>query len=483
MKDNPEKLPYQLCKYRVANAAIIFPDGKEHEINGELDIPYLVMKKDFDNEQYPFLSMTCTVSNKLYRKMKQYNDRLRFRLNIRYALFDKGALAINATNVDEHQFICKTFYLYLDDNSPSNQDNVITEIEDHTQYGAYDEDVIDLNHATTVRFSLYDENAISIPKQLSKAVLHAVTPTDVITYLIQPIARFTKILMSPASNNKMYNQFILPPEQLDYQIDRVASEYNLHDNGTIFFFDYDRLYLTEKVNKCTAWEPREVQRIYIVSIPTTKNEVLSSGAYYDNEANEIYLTTKSQTIETTTMANEIQSGSGILVINKRTGTAESFVIDGGKIKAAPKFTGKDNESAISYDKTIVINTGEDTIKALKRRLNEKAIKWTVYLDATMVDALKPNREYQMVFADPDQAKKYNGTYRLVSIAAEFDVALADSKWRGVNTVATFLGYANSDNANVPELISAANSVVTGINSVSNLVNSTNNVISASSGRH
>jgi hypothetical protein len=143
------------------------------------------------------------------------------------------------------------------------------------------------------------------------------------------------------------------------------------------------------------------------------------------------------------MANEITSGSGIMVINKRTGTAESFIIEGNKIKAAPKFTGK-GEDSIKWDKTVVINTGEDTIKALKQRLNERALKWTVYLDVTMVDALKPNREYQMVFTDPEQAKKYNGTYRLVNLAAEFDVSLSDSKWRGVNTTATFLGYADAD---------------------------------------
>lgn len=432
------------CKYKVADAAIIFPNGKEYQINGNLDIPFIILKKDFDNEQYPFMSLTCTVSNKLYRMMKKTNDQLKFRLNMRYALFEKGELAINIMNAEEKPFICKTFYLYLDDASPSNQDSVITELEDHTQYGAYDEDVTDLNNATTIRFSLYDPDAITIPKKLHKKILHDVTVTDVITYLLSSISSFTKILMTPASNNKRYDQFILPPEQLDYQIDRVASEYGLHDNGSLFFFDYDRLYITEKINQCTAWEPREVKRIYIVSIPITKDEVLTTGAYYDQDANEIYLTTKSQTVETSTMANEIASGSGIMVVNKRTGTAESFVIDGNKIKAAPKFTGKNNEKSISYDKTIVINTGEDTIKALKQRLNERALKWTVYLDSTMVEALKPNREYQMVFVDPEQAKKYNGTYRLVSLAAEFDVSMSDSKWRGVNTTATFLGYADAD---------------------------------------
>lgn len=438
-----EKLKYKECRYRVADAAIIFPDGKEHKINGNLDIPYLILKKDFETEQYPFFELDMTISNKLYRKMRKTNDQLKFRLNMRYAMFDKDEPSINATNIEEKPFISKTFFLFLEDSTPYNQDNVAQETEDKTGYGDYKDDETDLNHSTNVRVSLYDGDAITEPKKLHKEVLHAVTVTDVMTYILKQRVGFIKKLMTPSSNNKMYDQFILPPEQVDYQLDRVANEYELHEHGSILFFDYDRLYITEKVPKCTAWEPNEVKKVHIVTIPITKNNVISSGAYYDSQSNEIYLTTRAQNITTSTVSNEIESGSGLLVINKRTGQAESFVIDGDKIKAAPKFTGKNNEQSIKYDKTIVINTGEDTIKALKERLNERALVWTVYLDHTMVDALKPNREFNFIFTDPNQTK-YNGSYRLTGLIAKFDMALSDSKWRAVNTTATFVGPIPSD---------------------------------------
>ena len=433
-----EKLNYKECRYRVADAAIIFPDGKEHKINGELDIPYLLLKKDFETEQYPFFEINITVSNQLYRKMRKTNDQLKFRLNMRYAMFAKDEPSINATNVEEKPFISKTFFLFLEDSSQYNQDSVAEEAEAKTGYGDYNEDDIDLNHSTNVRISLYDGDAITEPKKLHKEVLHAVTVTDVITYILMQRVRFTKTLMTPSSNNKMYDQFILPPEQVDYQLDRIANEYDLHENGSILFFDFDRLYITEKVPKCTAWEPNEVKKVHIVSIPVTKNNYIASGAYYDSSANEIYLTTRAQNIVTSTVSNEIQSGSGLLVINKRTGRAESFIIDGDKIKAAPKFTGKNGEQSIKYDKTIVINTGEDTIKALKERLNERALIWTVYLDFTMIDALKPNREFNFIFTDPNQTK-FNGSYRLTGYTCKFDMALSDSKWRAVSTTATFVG--------------------------------------------
>lgn len=466
MVDDVKKLHYKQCKYKVEEAAIVFPDGKEHKINGRLDIPYIMMKKDFDNEQYPFFVLSVTISNKLYRKMKEVNDQLKFRINIRYAFFDKGDVAIDTKVTDERPFINDTFYLFLDDTSPLNQDEVYKELEEHTPYGAQEEDITDLNSATTIRIALYNQMAITVPKKLHKVVLHDVSVTDVMTYILQNFG-FTKILMSPSSNGKKYDQFILPPEQLDYQLDRIANEYGLHDNGSLLFFDYDRLYITEKTPKCTAWEPNEVKRVYVVTIPVTENNALLTGAYEDKEANEIYLTTKTQSIETVTMANEIASGSGILVINKRTGKAESFVIDGDSIKAAPKFTGKNGESSIKYDKTIVINTGEDTITALKKRLNEKAYVWNVFLDSTMVDALKPNREYCMVFTDPDQAK-YNGTYRLVNLSAEFDVSMSDSQWRGVNTLATFVGIPNNTIGEAKKLLNTALNAMSSYAQVSNL---------------
>ena len=71
--------------------------------------------------------------------------------------------------------------------------------------------------------------------------------------------------------------------------------------------------------------------------------------------------------------------------------------------------------------------------------------WNIYLDNTMLDALKPNREYNMVFTDPEQAKKYNGTYRLVKLQCELDMAISDPKWRGVNTVGTFVGIVQNEN--------------------------------------
>ena len=453
MKD-VKTLHYQECRYRIADAAIILPDGREHVINGEMDIPYLFLKKDFDNEQYPFFEMSATISNKLYREMRKVHDRLKFRLNMRYAMFDTGEVSIESTDVDEKPFIAKTFYLFMDNPSTYNQDAVYKVIDEDTKHAEDDIDDVDLNNASTIRFILYDPDAITTPKKLHRMVLHDVTVTDVMTYILRNFG-FTKKLMSPSSNGKKYDQFVLPPEQMDYQLDRVANEYGLHDNGSILFFDYDRLYITEKTPKCTAWEPNEVKRVYLVTIPITENEVVNSGAYYDEEDNEIYLTTKAQLIESQTVANEIRSGSGILVINKRTGDYESFIIDGDKIKAAPKFTGKDGEQSIKYDKTIVINTGEDTMKALKERLNERSYVWSVNLDHTMVDALKPNREYSMVFTDPEQAKKYNGTYRLMSLTAKFDAATADSKWRGVSTVATFVGVPNNFIAQAAEVMNNA----------------------------
>jgi hypothetical protein len=67
MLDKPESLPYMQCKYRVADAAIIFPNGKEYQINGNLDIPFIILKKDFDNEQNFCNSRSSFRENQVYQ--------------------------------------------------------------------------------------------------------------------------------------------------------------------------------------------------------------------------------------------------------------------------------------------------------------------------------------------------------------------------------------------------------------------------------
>lgn len=432
MKD-VTKIHYKECKYTIKRACLIFPDGTTHELDPMRELVDLSLEKSFDDYQYPFMEMWLSVSSALNRKMRKYNDNLKLELVMRYGLFQKGTVSIEEKNVIEYPFINDTFYMYMDDASTYTADPYAKEIENKTQYGSDSDDVNHDNDDSMVRFLCYREETLTEPKQVFADVLRDVTLSDVVAYMIKKLKLKTKILMSPSTNGKKYMQFIIPPLRMDENIDRICNDYAIHDHGTMMFFDFDRLYLIDKVNKCTAWEPKEEKVVYVVSIPPTANANYATGAYKDAEDNEIYLTMKVSSIQSASVESSQLVGTGIQVINKRLNTVEYYKVNRDGLKKVP------NE--IQYSRTMVINTGaEGTINAIKERLTEQSLVWQVYLDSTMIAALKPNREFKFVFTDTTQTK-YNGSYRLTGFEASFSKAGndGDGKWWTVNTIASFAG--------------------------------------------
>lgn len=438
MKD-VTKLDYKECKYRVVECTLIFSDGSKHEFNPDYDVGEIILEKNYDSYQYPFMLITLNISGELNKKMRYNNDNLKLRLSMRYAMFKKGVTSIDQQNIEEHPFINDTFYMYFDDSSAYPYDDLAKIIDADSQFGSNNPDITNMQTAAELKCILYKEDAITNPKSLFSDVITGVTVTDAITYLLMNAGVNTKILMSPSTNGRRYGQFIIPPLRIDEGLERIANDYALHDNGSTLFFDYDRLYIIEKINRCTAWEPNEPKTVYVAFITSTYDNTHRVGAYIDEEDNEIYLTGNGNNSATSSIHTDEVMGSGLQVINKKTGKVSYYAIDGDKISVVP------NNKRLMYNRTIVINTGDaNTINALKERLNEKTITWSVYLDSTMLSELTPNKEFRFVF--PDSSKdKYNGSYRLVDHATLFQKTGgdADPRWMTIKTVATFCGKATS----------------------------------------
>lgn len=433
------KIKYKECKYRVVECTMIFSDGSTHEFNPDYDVGSIILEKNYEEYQYPLLLITLHISGELNKKMRYNNDNLNLRLNMRYAMFDKAVTSIDEQNIEEKPFINDTFYVYFDESSAFVYDELAEIIDKDSQYGSDNPDITNAQTAAEFKCILYKEKSISNPKSLFSDVITDVTITDAITYLLMNAGVPTKILMSPSTNGKRYSQFILPPLRIDEGLERIANDYALHDNGSTLFFDYDRLYIIDKINKCTAWEPNEPKVVYVVFISSTYDNSLRIGAYIDEEDNEIYITGNGNRSITSSIHIDETFGSGLQVINKKTGKVSYYAIDGDKITVVP------NNKKIMFNRTIVINTGDaDTINALKERLNEKTITWSVYLDSTMLSALSPNKEFRFVFADTAKSK-YNGSYRLTNQATLFQKGGGDSdpRWMTIKTVATFCGKATN----------------------------------------
>lgn len=432
---NVKKIIYKECKYRIVKCQLIFPDNTTHEFDPDLHIPYVYLEKQFDTHQYPYMEMLLYMPNDVNRKMRQYNEQVHLQLVMRYALFEKGETPSEVTYVQEKPFINDTFLIFADDASTYNKDPISNILEENAPCGKESKNTVVTELSTMARVILYKENELVNARKIFANVINNTTVMDAATYMLMNMNIKTKILMSPSTNSYKYSQFIIPPMRMDEGLERICNDYALHDNGSTLFFDYDRLYIIDKINKCTAWEPNEEKVVYVVSIPVTEDFNYRTGAYKDAEDNEIYITTKNSQITSNSVAADVSTGSGFTIIDKRTGNSSFYRVDGDKIKAVP------NMNKIGFNRTIVVNSGEtDTIKAIKERLNEKSLCWQVFLDNTMISALTPNKEFKFVFTDEVQ-RKYNGTYRLTSFISRFSKE-HDGKFFSVNTEAAFLGKAN-----------------------------------------
>ena len=440
MSKDVKEIEYKTCKYKIEKCNLIIDDWGEHEVNPGEEITFMLLEKDFEKYMNPFFEIDLTVSNKLYRIMRKNNTKIKMYLNIRSALF-KTAENYDETNnpgTNYETFINETFRVFLDDESARLDDPLQKEIEDNTVYGDDDPNVTTYGSSSHLRLLLFRDADISGPKNLQAAILTGATITDTVTYLLCKMGTPKKVLMSPSSNPTRYAQMKLPPIRIDEAIERVCNNYGMHENGSNLFLDFDRTYVLDRCNKCTAWEPNEYKVVHVVSIPPTEDSRYRTGIHIAADERAYYTQMKfSETSAASLTASEF-FGHSILVIDKATGASNLVQISGDEMKLMPK------TEKLSYDRTVVVNTGNrDTISALKTRLAEQSMVWNVQLDNTMVQVLKPNREFDFIFTNTESSR-YNGTYRLSRFATTFSRGTeGDGEWFSTQTVATFLGKNNA----------------------------------------
>lgn len=436
MSKDVREIDYKVCRYKIESCKLIIDGWGEHEVNPGEEITFMLMEKDFENYMNPFFEIDLTVSNKLFRIMKKNSNKIKMYLNIRSALFKKDELYSKDKNpgTNYETFINDTFRVFMDDQTTSLDDPIQREIDEKTNYGDSDPNITTYGNDAHTRLLLLQDDDISRPKELHSAILINGTITDIVTYLLMNMNSSKKILMSPSSNPTKYSQMKLPPIRYDEAIERICNNYGMHDNGSNFFFDFDRIYILDRTNKCTAWEPNEYKVVHVVSIPPTEDFVYRTGIHIADDEKAYYTQMKSsQNLAISLTAAEF-FGHSLLVIDKATGRSTSVSITGNEMKLMPKTEG------LKYDRTLVINTGNrGTIEALKTRLTEQSMVWEVQLDNTMIQVLKPNREFDFIFTDTE-ASKYNGIYRLARFASTFSRGnRGDSEWFSTQTIATFLG--------------------------------------------
>lgn len=422
---NIEKVNLRMCKYRI-DKLILTIKGLDKPFTVEpLSIGDINISKDFDRYQYPFFRLIISIPNKIYRAMrKNYNDISAY-VRMTYAYFKTEETAgTGDQQPTEHPYLTENFLVFMDDATPQ----VNTEVQETVERTMQPDDVsYDPQNNTSCEILLYKQKDLNIVKQTPTMVYHNTNLMDALAYYANAIG-MDKVLCSPPNNNqKVYSQFIIPPIRADEQILRICCDYGLHKCGTTLFFDFDKVYIIEKVNKCTAWVKNEYKTIYVVN-PTLDSELpnILQGCSYESTDHCGYCTMSESQAVAASMEREQSFGAGMKILDKKTGTYTTISPKGSYIKGGG-----------GTSRTMTLYEGENyTASALKQRLEEEGLVIHATLDGVDLTMLTPNKLFQLYFLS-SKLSKYNGAYRLTSYECTFTAK--DGQWFTPTVLATFVG--------------------------------------------
>ena len=417
---------FRMCKYKFDMIQLTVPGLDEPYVVKTLAIGDFVIEKDYDQYQYPFFRVTIGVPNSVRRAMRKSHTEIRAYVRLMYAYFKTDeTVGIVRKTPQEYKYIADNFIVFMEDTTPDST----SDIEEHYEEKMLPEDTVTtFQHMTTMEILLYRQKDLNVIKNTPTRVYNNARLIDILAHYMATSGVSNVLCSPPNNNNKVYSQFPIPPLRVDEQILRICCDYGLHKYGTSLFFDFDKTYLIEKINKCTAWVPNEYKTIYVINpTPTGQIATILQGCSYETRDHCGYCTMSAAQSDAVSMEREQVFGSSMTIIDKKTGAFNTVDSKTTTIKGG----GAVSRTMTSYD------GDASTATALSQRLIDESNVLTAVLDGTDLTMLAPNKLYKLVFLS-SKLSRYNGQYRLSKIICSF--TRKDGEWFTPTVAATFVGH-------------------------------------------
>lgn len=402
MKDI-DKLDLKLTKYKITKFLITVG-------NTEIDLdPRFIaafrIEDEFDAYDFPFFEFTLTIHNKYYRLMKKNPNNIHVVLNIKIAQFKQDELGTGSTNPPETMFLAGKFLAQIPDSTPVLNPDLYEDIEEEM---GVDKDENSLQNGTTLFMSLYNEDKLVSSNSLCNYVCTSTNLTDALTLQLN-CAGFRDVLLSPATNDTMYHEFMLLPTKTNEAIEHICNDYGMHQEGTTIFHDFKYSYIIRKNGKCTAWHPNEYKKTYILYKPQITNARVYQGCCKDTDEKANYITTQSCHMLESSKYFDQEYATSFVVVDTKTG--ESVDVEANTTRFPKEST--------TAKRVIKVNSGDMKTKdATKAYIDQLASTWQFEIDSIDLEMLTPNKEFFVSFLDSTLAK-YSGTYRIERYLAVF----------------------------------------------------------------
>lgn len=386
---NLKDVRLSLCKYRVRNLVIRYGDGKKHVAETSL-ITKMEIVESFDEEIFPFFTITLYVPTQIYRKLTntKYKNKVTVTLNIQKAKFS-SALSVDTTKRPIFSnFINGRFHAVIaaKEVESTRQEQIQVE-KSPNKYG----------QLKALTLSLYPKSYYDNYQTVVNAVIESGTLMDAMIYVFQN-ARLDNMLVSPPDNTKNYTEYKLPPWQAHKLLHRICNTFAFHKKGSVIFFGFDRGYIINRIPKCTVWETNEIKTTYIAVYTNSKGSMQTGGCYCNRKKKYNVVNASELAADNTNSVTKKALGERTIIVNKDGNTRETG-------------TGKVTNVAIQEE-------GEWTPQDISRAISENSKGVSCQLINADIDMLRPNKQF-IVAAEGKTYKKYNGKYRLLATSHTF----------------------------------------------------------------
>lgn len=399
------KVKLTLTKYKMKTFQINIGSGKKrkrHSIDGGL-ILGMGMVYEFDTMFTPFWHITLQIPNKILRKMYANKDKITVTLLLQKGKFKTGFKIDETAKTTFKTAIKGTFHVILPDaTSFGMEEDELSKLEKGND---------DYEKQSTITIALYTKDYYKARK-VYNYILTGATISEAVAFLCTQ-AKISKVLMSPLTNTKKHEQFPLLPNPLKDELQRIQKDEIIHKQGTLVFFDLDRLYIIDKKPQCTAYKTGEYKTTYVVGGASTKGANQTGGCY-------AYTAKKCNVINATEISssNEQQRAKAKLGDNP-------VASSGLKVSKANKKT----------KKTTSVTNGSVNQRELKRITKESKRVLRMSFRDIDFSMMTPNKLF-IVTLDSTKYKKMNGKYRLAGCHHVFS---KEGSYLQMNTSAEFRG--------------------------------------------
>lgn len=379
-----------------------------HEVPNELMLS-MNITEDYEQYIFPYFEIDIGIPNSVYRQMKANNRNIKASVLMQKGKFKEGVSVSTDTSIAFKNVFHQCFFVFLDETTPE-----LTETEQKIVESSENK----YGDIAVVRLLLYQHSFYNSYDIVVNKCLSNVTLVDALTYVLNKCG-VSNVLLSPPTNYSRFKQFIITPLSLKDQLDRICNTYSIHSAGTLIYFSFDRLYLIDKVPKCTAFTPNEHQITYVVTSAETQG-ASQVGGCYENSGDRYGVLN----------ATNINFKNKMEYTSKTIGTNIVSVNSEGSVTK--------NTSNLSSVTNVVIQEDGDkhSLSSVQQTISES--KRVLYASFSNIDItmMTPNRQFVVTIEGASKQKQYNGKYRVVKAAHIFE---KEGNYFSVKTTAEFRG--------------------------------------------